>query len=165
LSYFIAGLPRSRTAWLSVFMSQSSTYCYHDGCNGCNNLNEYWNKVDGFGDSSTGLVLIDINKLRPGAPIVIIDKNKKELERCIEFCCEVSGKDSREYILSLNEELKKIEGLHVKQSEIDSNLELIWKYLVKDKWDKRYLNMINFNIQAIDLSIDESAAKNLMGSI
>lgn len=146
-------------------MSQSGTYCYHDGCNGCNDLDEYWDKVDGFGDSSTGLVLIDINKLKPHCPIVIIDKNESELERCIEFCSEISGQDSREYITTLNEKLKKIAGLHIKQSEIDSNLKRIWKYLVDDKWRERYTNMINFNIQTIDLGINESAAINLMRNL
>lgn len=165
MSYFIAGLPRSRTAWLSVFMSQSNTYCYHDGCNGCNDLDEYWDKIEGFGDSSTGLVLIDINKLRTHCPIVIIDKNEAELERCIEFCSEISGQDSRKYITDLNEKLKKIAGLHIKQSEINSNLKRIWEHLVDDKWQERHTNMINFNIQTIDLSIDESAAINLMRNL
>lgn len=164
-SYFIIGLPRSRTAWLSMFMSQSNTYCYHDGFNGCNNLGEYWSKVEGCGDSSTGLMLVDINKLKPNSPIVVIDKNEAELKRCIEFCSEVCGQDSESAILELNEKLKKINGLHIQQSEINSNLKRIWKHLVKDDWKTRHENMINFNIQIIDLNIDEVAASNLMGSL
>jgi len=146
-----------------MFMSQSNTYCYHDGFNGCNDLDEYWNKVKGCGDSSTGLMLIDINELKPDSSIVIIDKNESELERCIDFCSGVCGQDSTNAILELNEKLKKIKGLHIKQSEINSNLERIWKYLVDDEWRERYKNMINFNIQIIDLDIDETAAQNLMG--
>ena len=165
LNYFIIGLPRSRTAWLSVFMSQSSKNCIHDGFNGCNNLEEYWDKLGDGGDSSTGLMMIDIIKHRPDSPVVVIEKSEKELERCIKWCEETYGLDYRDHIYELHDKIRKIEGLHINQSEINSNLERIWSHLVNDKWHKRYSVLKELNIQTMNHSIDETAALNFMGGL
>ena len=165
MNYFIVGLPRSRTAWLSVFMSQSSKYCLHDGFNGCNNLIEYWDKLEEGGDSSTGLMMIDINKFKPDSPVVVIEKNEKELERCIKWCEETYGLDYRNHIYELHDKARMIEGLHIQQSEINSNLERIWSHLVDDEWSERYAELNNFNIQLASNDIDESAARNFIGGL
>jgi hypothetical protein len=165
MNYFIVGLPRSRTAWLSVFMSQSSQYCLHDGFNGCNNLIEYWDKLEEGGDSSTGLMMIDINRLKPNSPVVIIEKNKLELERCIEWCSYVYGFDAKDHIVELNERLKAIEGLRINQSEINDNLRSIWEYLVDEDWNESYANMKDFNIQVASTEIDIEAAINFKGGL
>ena len=73
----IVGLPRSRTAWLSVFMSQSSTMFHHEAINGCGSIEEYRNKTLRSGDS-TGFSFI-ADEVRAQEKIVIIKKNEKEL--------------------------------------------------------------------------------------
>lgn len=165
MNYFIVGLPRSRTSWLSVFMSQSGKYCLHDGFNGCNSLIEYWDKLEDGGDSSTGLMMIDINKLKPNSPIVIIEKSERELERCIKWCEKTYGLDYRDHIYELHDKIIKIEGLHIQQSEINSHLKRIWEHLVDDEWDEKYTNMKDFNIQVVNHSIDEQAALNFIGGL
>lgn len=165
MNYFIVGLPRSRTAWLSVFMNQSSKHCLHDGFNGCNNLIEYWDKLEEGGDSSTGLMMIDINRLKPESPIVVIQKNEDELKKTIDWCEKIYGFDAKDHLNELNERLSQIKGLHIQQSEINSNLERIWAHLVDDEWDERYAELNNFNIQLASNDIDEAAARNFIGGL
>ena len=165
IRYFVAGLPRSRTAWLSVFLSQSGIYFYHDGFNGCHSTNDYKDKISTGGDCSTGLTLIDINKEFPNAKIVIIKKNNKEINDCIKWCDETYGGNSRKPIIDMQEKLLKIKGLVVDQSKINKSLRKIWEYLLPEKWDDKYLNILNLNIQADPFNIDYEAARALHASI
>ncbi len=158
----IVGLPRSRTAWLSVFMSQSDVYFYHEAINGCHSIEEYKEKVKGCGDSSTGLVSLGLTK---GSKLVIINKTDEEVKRCIDWCDHTYGINSKSLILDANKKLKNLNGLHVNQSDIDSRLKEIWCYLVDAPWDDKYRELIYFNIQVQSVSIDRKAAKALYASI
>ena len=150
----IAGLPRSRTAWLSVFMSQSGTYFYHEAVNGCKSLDEYKTKVDGLGDSTTCTDIIDLH-----SKAVVIVKSKQEIEDCIQWCNKVYDVDSRKFILSINERLMEIDGLMINQSEINNKLPEIWSHLVDTELQGVHTNMINFNIQVNSVNIDRESAK------
>jgi len=161
---FIAGLPRSRTAWLSVFMSQSDVYFHHEAVNGCHSLEEYRDKIKGCGDSSTGLVSLGVDIIQ-SYKVVIINKTNEQIEQCIEWCDHTYGMDSRDFILGINKKLKKLDGLHVNQSDIDSRLSEIWHYLVDTPWDDKYLNLTKFDIKVKSNEIDREAAKSLYESI
>lgn len=161
---FIAGLPRSRTAWLSVFMSQSNTHFYHEAINGCSSIEEYNNKIIGCGDSSTGLVSLGLDIIKD-SKVVVIEKTDEQIEKCIEWCDHVYGMDSRSFILDIESKLKNLNGFHVMQSDINSKLKEIWTYLVDDEWCERYSELTNLNIQVNSHSIDKEAAKALYESI
>ncbi len=165
MSYFIAGLPRSRTAWLSVFMSQSGYYCYHDGFNGCKSMKEYRDKIKGCGDSSTGLTIIDLNKEFPDSKVVVIEKNRDEIEKCIEWCSRTYGVDAREQILEMNKKLSKIKGLRIQQSDIDKRLRDIWAHLTTQNWNERYRKLSDFYIESDPFNIDLHSAKSFYESI
>jgi len=165
MNYFIAGLPRSRSAWLSVFMSQSGQFCHHDGFNGCNSIAEYKDKIGRGGDSSTGLTLIDIHKEFPHAKVVIIEKSDEEFERCVEWCDETYGQSSRKELESMREKLSNFKGLRVQQSEINERLEDVWTHLTSKRWDDKYSILADFNIQANPFNINLQAARNLYESL
>lgn len=158
----VVGLPRSRTAWLSVFMSQSDVYFYHEAINGCHSVEEYKEKVKGCGDSSTGLVSLGLTQ---GCKAVIINKTDEQIKQCIEWCDHTYGIDSKSLILDTNSKLKKLDGLHVNQSDINSRLKDIWCYLVDTPWNDKYRELINLNIQVQSTGIDREAAKALYASI
>lgn len=160
----IIGLPRSRTAWLSIFMSQSDVYFHHEGINGCRTITEYKKKVKGCGDSSTGLMSLGVDMINK-SKVVIIEKDEHEIKECIEWCDETYSVDSESFILELNAKLLTVKGLRVKQSEIDSRLKDIWCHLVGTNWDDKYKNLVDFNIQVQSTKIDEEAAKALYESI
>ena len=161
MSYFVAALPRSKTAWLAVFLSQSGKYCFHDGMNGCNTLEEYKDKIGDDGDSSTGLQLFDINNLFPDSPIVVIEKSKEELEHCIEWCGSTFG-TTRITMLEQYDQLMSVKGLRVKQSDIFHRLKEIFEYLTGCEWMNHYRYLTSFNIQVDPYSIDYQAAERLM---
>ncbi len=165
MSYFVVGLPRSRTAWLSVFLSQSGMHCFHDGFNGCKTLKEYHEKIYCCGDSSTGLMLFDLNKEYPDSPVLIIEKTEEEIEKCILWCDLVYGGSSREVILDLNERMKKIEGLRIMQSDVYNKLPEIWSHLIGAIWSDHYALMTNLNIQANPYNIDFNVSGELLNEI
>ena len=117
MNFFVAALPRSRTAWLSVFLSQGRP-CLHDGFNGCYSMAEYVTKLGDGGDSSTGLGLIDINKIFPDSPVVIIDKSEEEFEKCVKWCDLTFNSDNRDWLLKQRESINNIDGLRVNQADI-----------------------------------------------
>lgn len=164
-SYFVAGLPRSRTAWLSVFLSQSRQYCYHEAIDGCYSISDYKDKIKGCGDSSTGLMTIDVQKLYPKSKIVIITKNSEQLENCIGWCNEFYNMDSREFMLEQQEKLLKLDGLRINQSDISNRLEDIWSHLIGTEWNDIYKRLVGFNIQVQSIDIDKKAAMALHASI
>ena len=161
MNYFVIGLPRSRTAWLSVFLSQSGVYCHHEGLNGCRNIKEYQKKINTNGDSSTGLMMFDIKKMYPDAPIVIIEKSNEELQSCIDWCRRTYGIKSAAHIFRLSELLSRVNGLRIKQSEISERLPDIWAHLIGTKWKEEYANIDNINIQCDPYNIDLKAATEL----
>lgn len=162
MSPLIIGLPRSRTAWLSVFMSQSDVYFHHEALNGCHSIAEYKEKVKGCGDSSTALISSGLTIDRR---MVIINKTDEQVKCCIDWCNAEYGIDSKDFILAENEKLKKLDGLHINQSDINSRLKDIWCHLVGTPWDDKYTKLSDFNIQVQSTSIDEEAAKALYESI
>lgn len=165
VNYFIACLPRSRSAWLSVFMSQSGQFCHHDGFNNCNSMDEYRLKIGEGGDSSTGLTMIDMHKEFPNSKIVIIDKSDEEFERCVEWCNRVYNQDSRKELEVMRERLLTFKGLRVQQSEINKSLREMWEYLTDAPWHEKYLILADFNIQSNPFNINLQAAKNLYASL
>ena len=162
MNYFVAALPRSRTAWLSVFLSQSGIHCLHDGMNGCASIEEYMVKLGDFGDSSTGIAMFDIEVLYPNCPIVIIEKNEKELRDCIEWCDLIYGGNNEAEIIRQQKLIDKMPGMRIKQSEINVNLEAIFTYLTGCEWKPIYADIKKLNIQSDPYAIDIDAAERLM---
>ena len=159
----IIGLPRSRTAWLSVFMSQSNTYFHHEAIDGCFSFNEYDEKTSVSGDSTTAFSLL-VDKIKD-RKVVIIKKNDKEFDACVEWCDKTYGIDSRDHLTEMNEKLSEIEGLIVNQSDIDDSLDDIWEHLVDDQWFEGYEDIKKLNIQVNKPTINEDAAKALYATI
>jgi len=158
MNFFVAALPRSRTAWLSCFLAQSGRSCLHDGFNGCHNMTDYVLKLGDGGDSSTGLTLIDINAMFPGSPVVIIDKTDDEFEKCVKWCDKTYNMNSRESLMNQRESLEYIDGLRINQSDIDDRLEEIFTYLTGCEYKPYYSNMRRLNIQCDPFDIDFKAA-------
>lgn len=111
LMFFITGLPRSRTAWFSAFMTASGFPCMHEAINGCKTLSEYKEKVKGVSDSNTAFGFFDIELDRPTLIINRYDRhNKKEFNKA-------------------KERLSKINGFHVDFCDIDKRITEIFTYL------------------------------------
>lgn len=160
--FFIIGLPRSRTAWLSAFMTYDGNYCFHEGFNGCKTLEEYKNKIGNHGDSSTGLMLLDVNKVFPERRILIIESDPSD---SIEFMEREYGVSDKSWIYYLKERLDKIEGVRIHKDDIDKNLSLIWDYLTEKPYDRLRGEMLKgLNIQTFQ-KMDISSAQEFLSDI
>ncbi len=159
----IVGLPRSRTAWLSVFMSQSNTYFHHEGIDGCYSIDEYQSKTKGCGDSTTGFwPILESMELKR---VVIIRKSEAEFNHCVEWCDSTYGINSIEHMRNLNEYMDTIDGLVINQSEINDRLQDIWEHLVDDEWSERHAALTKLNVSVNDTGINEEAARALYAAI
>ena len=85
-NFFITGLPRSRTAWLSTFFTGNNCFCYHEILRVSNGFDDAIRRLSnrkemyvGNSDSSL-LVWIDkIDYILQDSPIVIIERNIDEV--------------------------------------------------------------------------------------
>lgn len=139
--FFITGLPRSRTAWFSAFMTASGYMCLHEGLNGCKSIAEYKEKIKHKSDSNTGFIFIDAPIDRP---ILVIHR------------------EDRHDGLFDNVDLNKIKGLHVEFSDIHDRIEEIFTYLTGDKIDWVIYNIFkDLNITTM-INMDAESAKALL---
>lgn len=141
--FFITGLPRSRTAWFSAFMTASGYHCLHEGINGCRTIDEYKEKVTSCSDSNTAFGFIDIPDERP---ILIIHRK---------------GRHGKEF---KNPEKKLVDtkGMHVDFVDLNDRMEEIFKYLTGDELDVDIFNIFkSLNIQTM-LEMDMESARYLL---
>jgi hypothetical protein len=140
--FFITGLPRSRTAWFSAFMTASGFPCLHEGVNGCKTIKEYKRKVSHISDSNTafGMLSIDIDR-----PTLIIHRDARH--------------DSEE-MKSASQRLSGISGMHVNFDDIDNKINDIFLYLTGVEVDLSVYNIFRMlNIQSMtDIDIESARA-------
>lgn len=146
MNFFVCGLPRSRTAWLANFLTYDKRFCFHEGLYGCNSIDQYRQKLgDNKGDSSTALMLLDINRLFPDAPVVIIQSDPA---RAIDYVYKVYGQYCPESIYDLQAKMDLIKGLRINMDDIDKKLPIIWDYLIGTEFDERRGQLLSgFNVQ------------------
>ena len=134
MNFFVIGLPRSRTAWLANFLTHEK-HCFHEGLDDCYNIDQYRQKLGrNHGDSSTGLMLLDMNKEFPDAPKVIIEGRVKE---AIDYGYKTYGHYNPDYIDHLNQRMHRIEGMRVQFDDIDKKLPEIWQHLIGTPYDEK----------------------------
>ena len=162
MNFFVIGLPRSRTAWMANFLTYDR-FCYHEGLNGCRSIKEYKEKLgSNRGDSSTGLMLIDVEKEFPDAPILIIEIDP---DRAIDFAS--SHGVSPEMVYDMQLRMDYIKGMRVSLSDIDNRLDEIWEYLIGTPFDYDRANLLkSLNVQVQDVfNFDTEAAQCLFESL
>jgi hypothetical protein len=125
--FFVFGLPRSRTYWLSQFLQ-----CTHDGLYF---YPDYQRFLDGpsRGDCST---------MYPWTKDLIPENSRKVvIERDVEECHRSFEKAlwpvDIDLLYETKEELDKIEGLRIPFNEINDRLEEIWNYCRIGKFNNK----------------------------
>ncbi|MEE9119186.1 MAG: hypothetical protein V3U02_11435 [Calditrichia bacterium] len=163
MSFLVLGLPRSRTAWLANFLTYDGQFCYHEGVNGCNSIEEYKEKIKGKGDSNTGLMFFDFEKYFPDTKIIIIDSS---IEDSVEFGKEVFNLDVSNEMLQGKNRLDNIKGLHIKLEDINENLKEIWEYVSNKPFDQDRADMlVKLDIKTLNPhDIDLNALNNFIGN-
>jgi hypothetical protein len=129
--------------------------------NGCNNLEEYKRKIGDGGDSSTGLMHVDINEMYPDAPVLIIIKTHEEFLRCYDWVQENMGGIPAASLTNMLPSIDKQNGMRIQQSEIFNELPIIWEYLIGTPYKKEYGLIAELDIQRKLETIDYKAAEQL----
>jgi len=168
--FIIMGLPRSRTAWLSNFLSYDGLFCYHEGLNGCKTLKDYFLKLGkNIGDANTGLYQFNFEKyLFSNTKIIVIDN---DVEPAIEYARQTYGTDITTDIIKWKKRLDNIKGLHIPFHDIDINLETIWTYVTDIPFDGERAEVLKgLNIQVkepyeIDIESYEQLVESEGGKI
>lgn len=156
--YQILGWPRSRTAWLSNFLTYGNSFCFHEGIlnkqkKQLRTVQEYRNlfklyksKYKYVGDSNT-LALSKQKYVMPGARVVIIERDKHEVE---------AASYGLGYIIDIPEviEYPYNDNIVIKYDEINDNLKEIWMFCLPSipfNSERAYL-LKQLNVQVQDVN-------------
>ena len=159
--FFITGLPRSRTAWLSTFFTGNNCFCYHEILRTSNGVEGAVRKLlnrkemyVGNSDSSLPIWMDGIDHILRRSPIVIIERDINEVTNSL-----INLLGEHDYIRLLDLTLENLEIIKKRYNyiSIDYNdlnkqscLESIWDFCVpnipfdKDKFE--ILKTINISI-------------------
>ena len=161
--FFITGLPRSRTAWLSTFFTGNNCFCYHEIIRVSKGFDDAIQKLlnrkemyVGNSDSSLPIWINEIDHILCDSPIVIIERDMGEV---VHSLTKVFGKD--DYVRILDSTLKGLETIKNRYNyiSVDYNnlneqacLEMIWNFCTPNiPFDKDKFEML----KAINISIDK----------
>lgn len=122
-SFFITGLPRSRTAWWAVFLSHDRSFCYHEAL--LISTPYQWKIMfqslmyPFVGNSDSGLAFFadEVRECFPDSPIVIIERSPEESFLGIQklFPDSKNNRIVIEKTLAKLEVMKKMPNVHVFQ--------------------------------------------------
>ncbi len=146
--FFITGLPRSRTAWLSNLMTTGSIICLHEAT-----LNEFVDVVASGNYTHVGMSntnLYEMGDVVGDSPLLIVERDIDEVHKWTQDYC------SRSFLTYIEYRLALLGGMRIPFNEIDSNLLQIWKHLIGTPFDTvRAAYLQDFNIQVTDKRIEE----------
>lgn len=155
-NFYIAALPRSRTAWLSTMFCTKDSFCFHEAFSRFGEIPLRTERYVGTSETCIDLIPKD------GRTLIV----HRDITDCFNSALssfEVPmGIDRDEYkkvlldtLIMTNKGLDKIEGLHVNFEDIDNRIVEIWRYLIPGvALDKHRLNeMSNFNVQIIETDL------------
>lgn len=141
-TFFITGLPRSRTAWLANFLTFKDSFCFHDGMQYCSPemglkmlFEHRQEKHVGNSDSSIPFYIDKIPEVFPDAKFVIVKRDFNDVEASLN---KVMGFDSAPLLRLCNEYLtmmeKKVECLTVTFDELNTieGCNKVWKHCLPD---------------------------------
>lgn len=132
--FFVLGLPRSRTYWLSAFLR-----CNHEASHFYSNYTSFM-LSDHVGDSTTCYPWI--KKYIAGFPMVVIER---DIADCFKSSKKIFPLAEIEILEFIQTELDSIGPcLRVKYDDINNNLEEIWDYCYKGKkpFDKKRAELL-----------------------
>lgn len=124
MSYFVTGLPRSRTAWMAAWLG-----CNHELMNGLESPDEFAEMLGDNGDSDCGLMWLPLRKMYPDAPVLVIDRPIKDVVASLKRLMDVTPYIETLLDISRRKMLLIDNALVVKFDEIDDRLDEIHMHL------------------------------------
>jgi len=153
IPFFIASLPRSRTAWLANFLTYGPSYCFHEPLSDYS-LEDYPRLLEstgttfsGVADSLNCLVMEQLIDMFPRARVVVIRRNIEEVAHSVQKAFNIK---CWEMLERMDRELDRIENAYsplvIEYYKFDAVQ--IWKFLFgSHPLNNRRLEMLeNFNV-------------------
>lgn len=144
--FFITGLPRSRTGWLSVLFTYGPSICVHDVTRkhrtegAIRSYSEtHFRDFEYVGFSDSGLPWIDVNPQRdfPGAPVVIVERDPTEVVESLERVgvpLDLAQSVVADGIKRIQEFEKSNYHLYVHYDDLglEETARMVWKWVLPD---------------------------------
>ncbi len=165
MKFIISGYPRSRTAWLSVLLSQPGCFCFHelsatDPDLAALNLPNYTN----IGTSDSGALLIAPDL--PGAKYLFIERNREEVIESLSGIYDGIDADS---LLDAIDRHKRGEVIQFDDLNNYDTCDYIWRYVgnklpLNRQW---YALVSKMNIQLHDyhIPVSEESYRRLRNAV
>ena len=128
--FFVTGLPRSRTAWFSVYLNRLGFACEHELIAQCRTQKEFYERCATTGNSDSGLYLTDFQKVFPLARTVVIHRDREEVYESAVHLVGMDLPPLRDELYKQDQRLWDINGMHIAYNDINAKLRAISVYLV-----------------------------------
>ena len=167
--FFITGLPRSRTAWLSCFFTHGNVACRHEALRHDlsalglrKTLDETPGEYAGDSDSALPLMAAQIGRMFPEAPVAVVRRSPTECRESLE---RVYGSEDLAN-LAVDQTLRGLDVLSgcMKTREFDyarlpADLREMWEFLVPGEPFPEW--RVN---ELLDLQIEQRTQELMRGS-
>ncbi len=150
-NFYITGLPRSRTTWMSMVFNAHGLFCWHEGMNNCLTKDDYRAKMEVrsiVGNADCGLPYCDILEDMPG-PMVVIEREPKDVQKSLNA---LGMPCTDERLDAMVEGLAKVKGMRIPFDQLDKCINDIFNYCVDRPSHPLIMNVMH-NIKAEPLYI------------
>ncbi len=129
--FFLAGMPRCRTAWFAEYLSAyDGVTCHHEAINGPDSKQEFYDimEADGcVGNSDSGLFITDFQQRWPDAPTVVLLRDPVAVQKSVSKL--LGAEPSIELIERQYRAALALDGLQVWYEDINDRLDEIHDYI------------------------------------
>lgn len=171
-TFFVVGLPRSRTAWLANLLTYENSHCFHDGLRFCNSFADVKPLFESAGtpivgncDSSLIMFLPKMLEIYPDAKVLVINR------RWSEVSCSLNkmGLPAFSALSDMFEKFKAGGDSPVIPYEDLSSVdtcEMIWDYLIGTPFNKKRFELLkDLNVQTTIGSDYFDSVQKLMSEV
>jgi len=161
IDFMIIALPRSRTTWLSNFLTTDKTFCYHDPLAEMSSYKEILelktDRITGIADTGVGYFDLSMFPCRK----LIIERNLEDVNREMSKMLNIPVDMS-----DLQRRIEDIDGVRIQFDDINARLQDIWEYCTGLPYDAlRGESLKNYNVQIMHLPLDADRLNSLRKEI
>ena len=165
--FMVFGLPRSCTAWFSTLLSLGSRTCFHEVETTCNSFDEFFNKIEGQGNSSTvaWTLLPQLIQRWPNLRFVWLQKDPSSCEHSLQNLgvYNMSRLDLESASLAAERAGAKNQ-IVVDANSLDiGTAETVWRHLIPDEPFPiiKAKNLLRMNVRLLDTEFEDVSTRQI----
>lgn len=161
MSFVVAGLPRSRTAWCSAYLD-----AVHDPMAFCNHIGDYWDVVGDQGACDPSFFLFWEEVLRQkSVTLVLIHRPMKEV---IDSASVLGIPESMIEFMAGQMAVMRSEYPVIELDYHDLDLQTLWESCKQEPWDKARamrMDLLQIEQDTSRVKVSESVALDILKGI